>query len=90
MSGGGDDRRDYPRWPVGEPATLLVNGEALDCTVEDVSASGARVVVAKRLEPGTEIVLRLAEMPAIDATVARLTVDGAAVRFKRGPQYVFR
>ena len=53
------DRRRQPRFRVNEPGLVTVGGQALQCTVENVSAGGALITGPALSEIGERGILRL-------------------------------
>ncbi len=66
------ERREHPRRAVGIALTgrMRSGDEESEIVVEDLSLGGARVGVAARPEPGSEVVLRLREASARPREVA--------------------
>jgi len=84
------NRRDFPRWVIGERGTLQAGDESHDCRVANVSPSGMLVEMAAQLIPETVVTVTLSGLLPFRARVVRSDTDGVGLRFIDVPQYVFR
>jgi methyl-accepting chemotaxis protein len=79
------NRRKDERITINTPATVVLNGNALQATCVNLSQGGARVHSDHALPPGARIVLRVAGLPDLaGAVVAGGTETG--VRFDWAPE----
>lgn len=86
------NRRQFPRWAIGESARLSVGGRVLDCTIADISAGGARVALdaAPTEEPAGTATLLLSGLPPFHVEILRRDDSQLGLRFAAGAQYFFR
>ena len=63
------NRREHQRTELNMPAVLVLNGLDLPATCINLSYNGARVRVARRLEAGCDVILRLPGLPKISGQV---------------------
>lgn len=80
------DRRDFPRWAIGERGTLQAGDETHGCRVANVSPSGMLVETDAQLMPGTVVTVVLSGLLPFRARVVRCDTDGAGLRFVEVPQ----
>jgi hypothetical protein len=83
---GGVEQRKAPRKPVLLTSKLVFDNGAhvVDCTIRDISATGARVAVAPgRSIPGELYLLDLANRMAYLATVVSERANGYGLKFSK-------
>jgi hypothetical protein len=75
------NRREHQRIGLNMPAVLVLNGLDLPGTCVNLSHNGARVRVARRLEAGYDVILRLPGLPEMPGRVLQ---DGEEVGIRFG------
>ncbi len=60
---------------------VSIDDRRIACRLVDISAGGARIHAAARLEPGKRIQVELPGIGAVPATVVRATPDHVALAF---------
>jgi methyl-accepting chemotaxis protein len=79
------NRRSDKRIPLNLPAALILDGREIQAECVDLSRGGARVNASQNLVSGTIVILRMAGLPDLSATV----IEGgehASLRFAGGPE----
>ncbi|MGB0750038.1 MAG: PilZ domain-containing protein [Magnetospiraceae bacterium] len=87
-----ENRRAFPRWMIGEDASLITAAEIIPCKVEDVSAGGARLALTQDPtgEIPDEVILHVNGLPPFKVEVVRRDSPHYGVQFQDGAQYFFR
>jgi len=75
------DLREFPRYEVNLTARLEYDGVVADVLVQDISAGGARIVVADNCSIGDHVTLTSVGMKAIAGTIVRNGGDNLGVCF---------
>jgi cellulose synthase (UDP-forming) len=74
--------RGEERFPIDRPGSLAAHGRKQQCTVVDLSLTGALVAGAADLRPGDSVQLYLDSLIALSATVVRKIGDNLGIRFE--------
>lgn len=75
------ERRRAPRHQVDVATHVSVDNRRIACRLVDISAGGARIHAAARLEPGKTLQVELPGLGAVPATVVRAASDHVALAF---------
>lgn len=75
------ERRQAPRHRVDVATHVSVDDRRIACRLVDISAGGARIHAAARLDPGRQIQVELPGIGAVPATVVRAAPDHIALAF---------
>ena len=81
VSGGGQDRRRYPRTPLHRSGTLLIGGRVQDCTILDISPGGAKLESERAVQPTSVATLRLYHGSQFPGTIVWRDGDFMGMRF---------
>ncbi len=82
------ERREHQRLAVTWSGSLIVGGRDIGCTIANISASGALVLVAETLPPETELTLRVDRRGLLPARVVWQGPDRLGLKFRDTPQQV--
>lgn len=85
----GERRRD-DRLDVIWQATMVVDEKSFDCEVCDVSLAGTLVKVSAAIKPGTEVLLRIAELGDFAGSVAWKAGDKCGLTLHLGPDMLLK
>lgn len=75
-------RRAFPRMEVTATALLRTGGKVTRVDVRDISSLGARVASDTQLEPGSRVIIDLADLPAIGGYVRWVGGQEAGLAFE--------
>ncbi len=79
---GGIERRKEPRYRVSARATIHYGlNESVECSLEDISASGASLIVTSLLGIPQRFALRIQGQPLRQAAVVRMSPRRIMIRF---------
>lgn len=78
----GDRRRDL-REPRRDISIFRIDGQDVDCAIQDLSIGGAYIVADLPVEPNSEIALNIPEAGNVTARVVRQTDTGVHVQFEK-------
>ncbi len=81
ITGGTDEKRRHKRMKVANAAQAIVNDEAQNVQIRDVSAGGASIEIDHDLETDDTVELQIEDVGELNAQVSRSLDDGIAVRF---------
>ncbi|UUX49773.1 PilZ domain-containing protein [Nisaea acidiphila] len=81
LPGEGDRRKDL-REPRCDISIFKIDGQNVDCAIQDLSIGGAHIVADLPVAPNTEIALNIPEAGAVTARVVRQTDTGVHVQFE--------
>ena len=81
----GDYERDYPRENLRTKAEIRVDEHWHDCTISNISASGARLNVVLSAGRGKDVVIKIGEFGEFNATVAWCSGKEIGVKFDHDP-----
>lgn len=76
------DRRQNLREPRRDISIFSIDGQDVDCAIQDLSIGGAYIVADLPVEPDTEIELSIPEAGIVSARVVRATENGVHVQFE--------
>ncbi|HEY6335925.1 MAG TPA: division plane positioning ATPase MipZ [Alphaproteobacteria bacterium] len=75
------ERREFPRWQVAWPVTIVLSGAKMACTLQDVSGGGALIVIEKPPKVGETLDIEVPTLGAFAATVVYSQGNKAGVKF---------
>jgi hypothetical protein len=81
--------RDYPREILGAEVKILIDEYWHDCVLINISASGAKIYVGKKIARGMPVSIKIGSGD-LNATVAWCRGDEAGVKFDHDPSEVTR
>ncbi len=84
------EKRNMPRWSIGEEAAIDLNDALHTCTILDISASGAKIQCDANLAVDDEFSLQLHGIQPLQMRVIRVQTNYVAALFVDGPHYLFR
>jgi PilZ domain len=88
MMGGGVERRRHERSPLLYSGSLHKSDDNIDCVIKDISASGARLAMERRLVEAGDCVLDIDGVGLIPSRVVWQSGDHAGVQFLSDPGMV--
>ena len=80
----GSDRREHERSLLLYSGSLYDGEQMVDCVIKDISATGARVMVERRLGKQQELVLDLDSVGLFPSRIVWQSDDHAGIRFLDG------
>jgi chromosome partitioning protein len=75
------ERREFPRWQVAWPVSIVLNGAKRACTLQDISGGGALIMIEKPPKVGETLDIEVPTLGAFAATVVYSQGNKAGVKF---------
>jgi len=75
------ERREFPRWQVAWPATIVLNGVESACTLKDISGGGALVAIANPPKAGETLEIKVPILGDFAATVVYSRGNNVGLKF---------
>jgi hypothetical protein len=82
------DRRQHKRIALLHSASLREGERTVDCVIRDISASGARIIIERRLAQQRALVLDIAGIGGLNGRLVWQRADEAGIRFLDEPKTV--
>lgn len=82
------DRRQHKRIALLHSASLREGERIADCVIRDISVSGARLIIERRLGRERELVLDIAGVGGLNGRLVWQRADQAGIRFVDAPEAV--
>lgn len=79
------DRRQHKRIALLHSASLRDGERRVDCVIRDISMSGARIIIERRLAKQRELVLDIVGVGALNGWLVWQRADEAGIRFLEEP-----
>jgi hypothetical protein len=84
----GVERRQHKRIALLHSASLREGERSVDCVIRDISMSGARIIIERRLAQQRELVLDIAGVGGLNGRLVWQRADEAGIRFIEEPATV--
>src|SRR5258708_11057523 len=84
----GAERRRHERCPLLYSGSLHNGADAVDCVIRDISASGARVIIERRITQEQNFILDIDGVGLFPSKIIWQREDQAGIRFLDDPSTV--